>query len=159
MTMIVGDPPKAEDVDAAAAAFSHVQEYLGTHPDADMIRLRIDDEDGDNLLAVPRAVLELLVQILGNAAIGQGVSVVPVRAELTTQQAADLLNVSRPFLIGLLEAGQIDYRLVGKHRRVLARSLLDYKRADDASRNQDADALAAEAFELGFSGSKRRRSV
>ncbi len=76
-------------------------------------------------------------------ATGQGVSIVPAHVELTTQQAADLLNVSRPFLIGLLEAGKIEYRTIGRHRRVKAASLREYIRNDDRSRRQAADELSA----------------
>jgi excisionase family DNA binding protein len=70
-------------------------------------------------------------------------------AELNTQQAADLLNVSRPFLIGLLEAGMISYRLVGKHRRITVEAVMEYKRRDDQERRAAADDLAALGQEFG----------
>jgi excisionase family DNA binding protein len=80
----------------------------------------------------------------------QGGTVVAADTEMATQQAALLLNVSRPYLIGLLEAGQIDYRLVGSHRRVKVASLLAYKHVDDQARAKAADELTALSQEMGL---------
>jgi excisionase family DNA binding protein len=142
--------PAEADISAAVEALPHVRDYLSRHTGAGVVRLRVDDENGEETLTVPRGAVELLARILAYMANGQGVSVVPANAELTTQQAADLLNVSRPFLIGLLTAGEIDYRLVGKHRRIRAESLLGYMRSDDQRRRQSADELTALNQEMGL---------
>jgi excisionase family DNA binding protein len=142
--------PNQSAVTTAIEALPHVKEYLARHPEQEEVRLLVDDEHGDETLTVPRGAVELLARILAHMAAGQGVSVVPSHAELTTQQAADMLNVSRPFLIGLLEAGEIEYRKVGKHRRVKASSLLDYLRRDDQRRREAADELSSLTQDLGL---------
>ena len=77
--------------------------------------------------AIPESVFKLVVALLGEIAQGNAVVVMPMRAELTTVEAANFLNVSRPHLIKLLEQGDLDYRMVGRHRRVLFHDLLKYK--------------------------------
>jgi excisionase family DNA binding protein len=99
---------------------------------------------------IPSALRRVLMAAARQLAEGNGVSVLPVTAEVTTQQAADLLNVSRPFVVGLLDKGEIPFHKVGAHRRIQLRDLLTYKRKRDASRRAIIDRLAAEAQELGI---------
>src|SRR5947209_5159380 len=112
-------PERAEE---ANEALERVRGYLVEHRDLSRIQVTVEDGDDRRLLTLPREVVELLATLLAHLGAGRSVSVVPNNAELTTQQAADLLNVSRPFLIGLLKAGEIEYRTVGTHRRILAAS-------------------------------------
>lgn len=139
--------PDEADMTAAVEALPHVTAYLAAHSDR-TVRLEVAGEE--ETVVVPRAAVELLARILAHMAAGEGVSVVPAHAELTTQQAADLLNVSRPYLIGLLEDGQIKYRKVGKHRRVQAASLLTYLARDDQQRREAANELTRMSQEMGL---------
>jgi excisionase family DNA binding protein len=133
--------PEGEDAVIARDALVRVRKALAAHRDIHKpVRLTVE-EDGETV-TVPRAAVDLLVAVLANMAAGQGVSLVPSHAELTTQQAADLMNVSRPFLVRMLQAGDIEYRLVGTHRRIKAASLLDCMRRDDAQGRKAVDELS-----------------
>jgi len=140
--------PDESDISTAVEALPHVKDYLASHTGS-VVRLVVAD-DPQETLVVPRGAVELLARVLAHMAAGEGVSVVPAHAELTTQQAAELLNVSRPFLIGLLEAGEIEHRKVGKHRRIKAQSLMAYLARDDQERRAAADELTRLNQEMGL---------
>ena len=111
-------------------------------------KLRIIDADGE--FEVPVGALRMLVDILGHMAQGHAVNLVPIHAELTTQEAADFLNVSRPFIVGLLEKNEVPYRKVGTHRRILFKDLLAYREQTMKQSKQLADDLTQQAQELGM---------
>ena len=142
--------PTAEAVEAAAASLRELACFRAGHG-LRQASLCLDLEGGEHAsVPIPAAVLELLQGILVQMAQGNAVTLVPVHAELTTQQAADLLNVSRPFLIERLEQGEITFRKVGTHRRIRLADLMGYKQAIDQQRAAALDALAAQAQELGM---------
>ncbi len=103
---------------------------------------------GVKQVTVPVSALRLFVEILTQMGSGNAVTVIPIHAELTTQEAADHLNVSRPFLIGLLEKNEIPHHKVGKHRRIRYQDVIAYKERIDADRKKVLDELAAQAQEL-----------
>jgi excisionase family DNA binding protein len=117
------------------------------------LRLRIQpDSEPEETVEVPLSAFRLLADILTEMARGNAVTLIPVHAELTTQEAADLLNVSRPFLIDLIEKGQIPHRKVGTHRRIQFQDIMAYKQKIDAERLKALEELAAHDQSLGGMG-------
>jgi excisionase family DNA binding protein len=115
------------------------------------MQLRIVDGNAKQpTVKLPAPAVGLLVRILEEMARGNAVTIIPVHAELTTQEAADMLNISRPSLIQLLDDGRIEYRRVGTHRRVRFEALMKYKRHADEARRAALDELAAYDQELGI---------
>jgi excisionase family DNA binding protein len=102
------------------------------------------------LLELPAGAIEALIETLQAASEGDTSLVVRSPREVTTQQAADLLNVSRPTLVKLLEEGRLPYRKVGTHRRIPLRDLLSYREADLARRRRILDEMAKDAEALGL---------
>jgi len=113
------------------------------------VQVQFVGEDVSNqILSIPAPALRLLNEILKEMAKGNAVTLIPIHALLTTQEAADILNVSRPFLIGLLEAGKIPYQRLGSHRRILFKDLMTFKDKADTAREEAFRALTEEAQEL-----------
>lgn len=103
--------------------------------------------DGEEI-NIPISVLTFMQAIVDILAHGNALTLIPMEQQLTTQQAADLLNVSRPFLIKLLERGEIPYEKIGTHRRVLMADLISYKQQRDRKRRQKLNELTELSQEL-----------
>lgn len=114
------------------------------------LSFRVLDASKEETLRIPAPAVRMLVRILEEMARGNAVTLIPVHAELTTQEAADMLHISRPSLIQLLDEGKIEYRKIGTHRRVQFEALMAYKRATDAKRRAALAELAAYDQEIGI---------
>lgn len=133
--------PDTEATKLARASAGELSRLLAEKPDADRARIQLDGHD----LVLPRQALTLLRDLLAEMAQGNAVTVVPTHAELTTQEAANILNVSRPYLIKLLENGQIPFSRTGTHRRIRYRELMAYKQQRDEESEAALDELTRQA--------------
>jgi len=138
--------PTATDVEVAKESSRRLEQ----RSEQSVKGLRVATNGRAEEIPLPPVAARLILEMLTSLAEGQAVMILPYHAELTTQEAADLLGVSRPYLIGLLDAEKIPHRKVGRHRRVRADDLLAYQRAEQEARQRVLDQLAAEAQELGM---------
>jgi excisionase family DNA binding protein len=127
---------------AAANQLRRILASQPPSPEGQKFRVQIDKDESAEIILTP-GLSHLLMEVLRHVGSGDAVTLVPVSEMLTTQQAADILNVSRPYLVSLLDRGQIPHELVGRHRRIKAEHLLDYKRTRDAQRARSLADLAA----------------
>lgn len=143
MTKLLGRPilPSAGDAELAAEASRHLSRTK--HEELTV-------QVGGETLRLPKSVGDLLYHLLTEMGRGNAVTIFPVHAELTTQEAADYLSVSRPYLIRLLEEGRLKFSMVGTHRRVKLSDLTEYRRKAEEERRRVMEELAAQAQELGM---------
>lgn len=136
--------PDAQAAELARESSAALSRLLMNTPNQDRARVQMDGQD----IVLPRQAIELLRNILTEMAQGNAVSIMPLHAELTTQEAANILNVSRPHLVKLLEEGQIEFAKVGTHRRIRFQDLMAYKQRRDQESSTAMQELVDQAQDL-----------
>ena len=137
-----------QDQEMARSAQKCIMEALD-RSHAPTIQL-VADDDGKAALELPPIVLRVLGQILGLMSQGKPITLVPADHELSTVEAAHMLNVSRPFVIKEINAGRLTCRKVGSHRRIAIADLEAYRQKMHAEQEAALDALAKDADDLGL---------
>jgi excisionase family DNA binding protein len=138
-------PPTVQEAAIARESGRRLSRYAGGRQP---LTVQVEEEP----VELPAGVVDLLIEILGAMAAGRGITIIPENAELTTVEAAEVLNVSRPFLIRLLEEGAIPFRKVGKHRRIRMDDVMAYKEDIDRKREEALDELTrlAQEHDMGY---------
>jgi len=139
--------PTAQEAEEAKITSRALSKYA--HNERLHLKIASNNNESEDLI-LPGYAINLLLAMLTEMSKGNAITVMPIHAELSTQETAELLNVSRPHLVDLLEQGKIPFRKVGTHRRVLAKDVFDYKQRIDEARLKALDDLAAQAQELGM---------
>ncbi|WP_072053124.1 helix-turn-helix domain-containing protein [Hymenobacter terrenus] len=150
MEAILEKPSLRDQKVARASLYNFALAFAKNGPEREGVKIRIQESGTD--ITVPRKALELLQFILSSMAQGKAVSLIPSDSEVTTQQAADMLNVSRPHLVKLLEQGALPHKKVGSHRRILLEDLLAYEAKQAKIREHQLQLLAEQAqeFNMGY---------
>jgi len=142
--------PTAQDASLARDSVQNLSPFARRQ---NPLSLKVKEAGQEQPIDLPAGAVAVLMEVLEAMAAGRGVTIIPENAELTTVEAASILNVSRPFLIKLLDDKIIPHRLVGKHRRLLIDDVMAYKKRIDAAREDVLAQLTAQAQEddMGYS--------
>lgn len=146
MGAILEKPSRQDQQVASASLDSFARALAKNGPERSGVTIRIQESGTD--ITIPRKALELLQFILSSMAQGKAVSLIPSDSEVTTQQAADMLNVSRPHLVKLLKQGALPFKKVGSHRRILREDLLTYEARQAKQQEHQLQLLADQAQKL-----------
>jgi excisionase family DNA binding protein len=138
--------PSAEEALRARELIDALEGHLADQA----LRVQLTGDQDGAAFELPRPATALLMEMLKQLGEGNAVTVVSVESEITTQQAADLLNVSRPYLVGMIQKGILPARMVGNQHRLPLKDVLAYKRENQAKRRAALDELAALDQELGL---------
>ncbi len=147
--------PTPEDRLLAQGAWESLSKLIGqaplTHEPLEL-DFRLAEIAKARTVKIPAGILELILTLLDQAARGNSVTIIPATKEFTTQEAADFLNVSRPYVIKLLEQGVIPFHKIGAHRRINAHDLMMYKQNSDDERKKAFGELAklSQDMKLGY---------
>lgn len=141
--------PDEKEIIAAVESSRQLAAFLSTKFETQRIEL-VNEAEQREVIEMPTFALRLLGEILSELALGNTVKVVPIHAELTSQEGADLLNVSRPHLVKLLDDGALSFTKTGKHRRIKFADLMAYKKQREQASYSAMDELAAQAQEFGM---------
>ena len=136
-----------QDVQVARETVRRLSRHL---PAGSQVSLNVAGAKGRETLALPTNALAPLVAMLEKMAEGHAITILPLTAELTTTQDAEVLGVSRPHVVQLLEEGQIPHRKVGKHRRIRVRDLMEHQRSARKRSEALLGELAAESQKMGL---------
>ena len=139
--------PTIEEAEEAKISSRALSKYASN--DRLNMKIILNGNETEDLI-LPGSAVNMLLEVLTEMSKGNAMTLMPIDAELSTQQAAEILNVSRPYLVNLLEQGEIAFRKVGTHRRVMAKDVFDYKQRVDSERLKALDELAIQAQECGM---------
>ena len=153
MTHSIQDPLRDDSAEVSEETPGVLADFLRRHPTpTTRVMLVANDSDDPTVINVPSKAMKMFIEILDHLKDGVAVSVVPANTDLTTQQAADLLGVSRPYLIAkvLQPDGSVPFRTVGRHRRIRFSDLDSYRREDALRRKQAADRVTKLGLDAGL---------